>query len=112
MLYESVDSQRATRLQGACILDDVGSTPGELAEEQRRLDRLRLTVDVTCAVLRQTSGSRAEAEALVQQAREQALQLFPDKADVFELVLAPRLRRILDERWPPERRVLPFRRRC
>ena len=67
-------------------------------------------MDVTCAVLRQTRGSRAEAEALVQGVREEALRLFPDKADVFELVLAPRFRRILDERWPPQRRVLPFNR--
>jgi hypothetical protein len=34
-------------------------------------------------------------------ARRQALELFPGKADVFDLVLAPRFQRILDERWPP-----------
>ncbi len=81
-----------------------------VAEEQRRLDRLRRLVDVTCAVLRQAALSRAEAEGLVANAREEALALFPDKASVFDLVLAPRFRRILDERWPPETgRVLPFR---
>jgi hypothetical protein len=79
----------------------VGSGAGDVAEEEQRLERLRRTVDVTCAVLRQTRGSRTEAEAFVRQAREEVLRLFPDKADVFELVLAPRFRRILDERWPP-----------
>ncbi len=76
-----------------------------IEEEQRRLDRLRRRTDVTCALLRQARISRPEAEALVTQARSQALLLFPDKAHVFDLVLAPRFRRILDERWPVKERV-------
>jgi hypothetical protein len=84
--------------------------PAALAEEQRRLDRLRRTVDVTCAVLGQAELTRREADALVAAARREALSLFPDKGHVFELVIAPRFRRILDERWPARgRRVLPFR---
>jgi hypothetical protein len=74
--------------------------PGDAAEEQRRADRLRRVVDVACALLRQGRFSRAEAEAIVAQARARALELFPDKGDVFDLVLAPRFRRILEERWP------------
>jgi hypothetical protein len=83
--------------------------PEAVAEEQRRLDRLRRRVDVTCALLRQAELTRREAEALVAGARGEALCLFPDKGPVFELVIAPRFRRILEERWPPSgRRVLPF----
>jgi len=86
-----------------------GPDPADVAEEQRRADRLRRTVDVACALLRQSRFTRAEAEAVVAQARAQALALFPGKDDVFDLVLAPRFRRILDERWAPARgRVLPF----
>ena len=100
--------------------------PVAAAEEQARADRLRRTVDVACAVLRQGRLSRAEAEALVADTRRRALALFPDKGDVFDLVLAPRFRRILDEFCTggtpvsvrtdgshPSRqgRVLPFRRR-
>ena len=99
--------------------------PAAVAEEQARADRLRRTVDVACAVLRQGRLSRAEAEALVADTRRRALALFPGKEGVFDLVLAPRFRRILDEFCPrgtpvgprPEgfdqsrdRRVLPFRR--
>jgi len=84
--------------------------PGAVAEEQRRLDKLRRTVDVTCAVLRQAVLTRREAEHLVAAARRDALELFPDKGEVFDLVIAPRLERILDERWPPKPlRVLEFR---
>jgi hypothetical protein len=72
-----------------------------IAAEQRRLDRLRVVVDVTCGLLRQARIDAAEAYGLVALARQQALELFPDKGDVFDLVIAPRLRRIIDERWPP-----------
>jgi hypothetical protein len=74
--------------------------PGDVAEEQRRADRLRRIVDVACALLRQGRFSRAEAEAIVAQARARAVELFPGKGEVFDLVLAPRFRRILEERWP------------
>jgi hypothetical protein len=74
--------------------------PRDVAEEQRRADRLRRTVDVACALLRQARFTRAVAESVVGQARAQALALFPGKDDVFDLVLAPRFSRILDERWP------------
>ena len=98
--------------------------PAAIAEEQARADRLRRTVDVACALLRQGRLSRAEAEALVTDTRRRALALFPGKEDVFDLVLAPRFKRIIDEfcdRAKPavalregsdrSRRVLPFRRR-
>ena len=99
--------------------------PAAAAEEQARADRLRRTVDVACAVLRQGRLARAEAEALVADTRRRALALFPDKGDVFDLVLAPRFRRILDEFCTggtpvsarPDgsdsgrQKVLPFRRR-
>jgi hypothetical protein len=106
--------------------------PAAVAEEQARADRLRRTVDVACAVLRQGQLSREEAEALVADTRRRALALFPGKEDVFDLVLAPRFERIMDEfcctRGKPgtrakpgvalregsdqnRRKVLPFRRR-
>jgi hypothetical protein len=86
--------------------------PAAVAEEQARADRLRRTVDVACAVLRQGRLPRAEAEALIADTRREALALFPGKEDVFDLVLAPRFRRILDEFCPrPGARVLAFRKR-
>jgi hypothetical protein len=106
--------------------------PAAVVEEQARADRLRRTVDVACAVLRQGQLSRDEAEALVADTRRRALELFPGKDDVFDLVLAPRFQRIMDEfcgtrgmpgtRGKPasalpegsdqsRKKVLPFRRR-
>ena len=72
---------------------------------------LRTSVDLACAVLRQGRLSRPEAEALVAATRRRAVELFPGKESVFDLVLAPRLQRIMDEVLPvpPPARVLPFR---
>jgi hypothetical protein len=87
--------------------------PAAVAEERRRVRQLRASVDLTCAVLRQGRLGRAEAEELVAGLRHRALELFPGKGPVFDLVLAPRLERILAEVLPPSapmvRRVLPFR---
>lgn len=86
--------------------------PAEVAEERRRVRELRASVDLTCAVLRQGQTTRAEAEELVSALRHRALERFPGKEHVFDLVLAPRLRRIIDEAWPAPApgRVLAFRR--
>lgn len=84
--------------------------PAALAEEQRRADRLRRAVDVAAAVIRQGRLTRAEAEALVATTRRRALELFPDKESVFDLVLAPRFARLVEEftHDPQRGRVLPF----
>jgi hypothetical protein len=71
-----------------------------IAEEQARADRLRRTVDVACAILRQGQLSREAADALVADTRRRALALFPGKEDVFDLVLAPRFQRIIEEFCP------------
>lgn len=85
--------------------------PEAVADERRRADVLRRTVDVACALLRQARLTREEAETVVAVTRKRALELFPGKEDVFDLVLAPRFARILDEFCAaPVARVLPFRR--
>lgn len=86
--------------------------PEAVADEARRADALRRTVDVACALLRQAELSREEAEAVVAFTRARVLELFPGKEDVWGLVLAPRFARIVEEfSAPTAARVLPFRRR-
>jgi hypothetical protein len=88
----------------------VTAPQGDVLEEERRLRQLRMTVDLTCSVLMQGGLSHAEAEELVAAARRRALQLFPDKEETYELILAPRFRRLVDEFASPAGRVLAFRR--
>jgi hypothetical protein len=81
------------------------------AEERRRLRLLRTVVDLTANVLAQGRMTRPEAEALVAAARRRALELFPDKASTYDLILTPRFARLMEEfALPPAGNVVPFRR--
>jgi hypothetical protein len=77
-------------------------------EEARRLKRLRTIVDLTTAALTQDRMTREEALHLVAAARRRILELFPDKQDVYELVLAPRLARLVREHTVPPADILRF----
>jgi hypothetical protein len=81
-----------------------------LADEKRRLRQLRMVVDLTCNVLMQGRLRRDEAENLVAAARRRALELFPDKEETYELILAPRFARLVREFAYTEKRapVAPF----
>ena len=79
------------------------------AEERRRLRLLRTVVDLTTNVLAQGRMTRLEAEALVAATRRRALELFPDKAGTYDLILAPRFARLMEEFALPSN-VVPFRR--
>jgi hypothetical protein len=93
-------------------VSDAAAHAEAVADEQRRARRLRAVVDLVTAVLMQGRLGRAEAEELVAAARQQALGLFPDKEGTYDLVLAPRFARLMDEFVGPPipRKVLPFRR--
>ncbi|MGH7166481.1 MAG: hypothetical protein ACREIS_13265 [Nitrospiraceae bacterium] len=60
--------------------------------------RLRLRADLTVYRLAYGSLTREEALALIERTREEILDLFPDKGQVFDLVLRPRFLRIMNER--------------
>src|SRR5262245_11155102 len=97
------------------ILESTGPTDPPpsaeaLADEERRARRLRLVVDITCSVLMQAQLTREEAEDVVATARRCALELFPDKEETFDLILAPRFERLMSEFVGP-RKVLPFKAR-
>jgi hypothetical protein len=77
-------------------------TPEELADEARRIRRLRLVVDFTAGLIMQGALGRREAEALVGIARRTVLDLFPGSEQTYEIVYARRFQRLLDEFAGPE----------
>lgn len=87
-----------------------GPSAEAIDEENRRLHRLRLMVDVTASILMQGRLTQEEAEALVAATRERALALFPDKGETYDLILAPRFSRLIREFviGPSSARVLYF----
>ena len=74
------------------------ATREELQDEQIRVMRLRARVDLTCWRLRRAGLSREQGLELIARTREEILDLFPGKSEVFDLVLRPRFLRMLDER--------------
>ena len=71
-----------------------------LREEEQRVRRLRLLVDVTAQVLAEDEKlTLCEALRLIDAARTASWRMFPDKDDTFELVIRPRLERIVLERF-------------
>ncbi len=88
-------------------------TREEIEDEQRRARRVRLIVDFTCALIAQTRPPRHDAEQMVQAARLRILDLFPGRDETYDIVCAPRFRRILEEFArheiePPRGVVIPF----
>jgi hypothetical protein len=71
-----------------------------------------MIVDFTSNVIAQGPMSREEAEALVAAARGRILALFPGREETYELIYAPRFRRLVDEfaaRSEGHAVVVPFR---
>jgi hypothetical protein len=74
-------------------------TAEAIAEEGRRLRRLRTLVDLTAATLYQADISPGEGIDLVVSCRDSAMRLFPGREETFDLLYRPRLMRILQERF-------------
>jgi hypothetical protein len=75
------------------------ATEGEVLEENRKVRRLQLVVDLVMNVLRQSDIPVEEAAELVAQTRRFALNLFPDKGNTYDLIYQPRFQRILAEKY-------------
>jgi hypothetical protein len=74
-----------------------------LLDEQKRLRRLRLIVDLTASVLSQEPSLSPEKGLEMIARAEKAIEgLFPGSHAQFELLVRPKLLRILEERFPPD----------
>jgi hypothetical protein len=88
-------------------------TSEQLADEALRARKVRQLVDIATALIMQSNMTVDDAESLVQSIRERILALFPDGGDTYELIYAPRFRRLINEYARNRHRgvVIPFRRR-
>jgi hypothetical protein len=71
-----------------------------LQDEEKRVRMLKFVVDLNLAVLMQQADlTLREAFEIMKNTKQAALNLFPDKERVYELIYAPRFRRIISERF-------------
>jgi hypothetical protein len=75
------------------------SQAAAIAEENRRMKRLRILVNLTTAELMQSDLTLAEARAVVERMRGAALALFPGSEATFELLYGSRFERIIRGRF-------------
>jgi hypothetical protein len=84
----------------------------QLADEARRARKVRQVVDIATNLIMQSNMTRPDAEQLVALVRQQVLRLFPDGEETYELIYAPRFRRLIEEfvapPRPPRGVVIPF----
>lgn len=72
----------------------------KLLEEEKKMRRLRFIVDLAQAVLiQQHDLTLREAFDIMRDTKKAALQLFPDKESVYELIYAPKFRKIISARF-------------
>ncbi len=75
-------------------------TPGELAEENRKLRRLQIMMSMVMATISQDPNMTVEeASELVANTKRAALALFPDKEFAYDIIYKPRLQRLMRERF-------------
>lgn len=71
----------------------------EIRDEEKRIRRLRFIVDFAINFIRTNDISLEEALAICEGVKRHALKLFPDKEEAFDLIYAPRFRRLLNEKY-------------
>ncbi|MBI4464168.1 MAG: hypothetical protein HY647_05640 [Acidobacteria bacterium] len=71
----------------------------EIREEERRLRRLQLMVNLVMNVISQSNLPVEEASELVASTRRAALHLFPGKELAYDLIYKPRLQRLMAEKY-------------
>jgi hypothetical protein len=69
----------------------------ELEEEDRRIRRVRLLVDLASNLIMQGGLQRGEAEALVDLVGRGVLELFPGSERTFDVVYRTRFQRLMSE---------------
>ncbi len=69
-------------------------------EELRKIRRLQVMMNMVMSVISQDVNMTVEeASEMVADARRAALAMFPDKALAYDLIYAPRLQRLMCERF-------------
>jgi hypothetical protein len=71
----------------------------EIREENRKVRRLQIVVDLVMSVLGQSDVPIEEAAEMVAATRRFALSLFPDKAETYDLIYQTRFKRLLSEKY-------------
>jgi hypothetical protein len=68
----------------------------EIIEENKKVRRLRFIVDFALQYIRTQQITHDQAIGIVEGVKKHALLFFPDKEETFDIIYAPRFRRVLN----------------
>ena len=71
----------------------------EILEENRKVRRLQIVVNLMLNLVAQSDLPVEEAAQLVAQTRQFALKLFPDKELTYDLIYQPKFKRLMAEKY-------------
>jgi len=71
----------------------------EALEEEKKLRRLRFLVDFTLNFIRTHDITHDHAISIVEGVKKHTLKLFPGKEEAFDIIYAPRFKRVLNEKF-------------
>jgi hypothetical protein len=71
----------------------------ESLDEEKKLRRLRFVVDFALEFIRTQDINHDSAMTIVEGVRKHTLKLFPGKEDAFDIIYAPRFKRVLNEKF-------------
>jgi hypothetical protein len=71
----------------------------EIEEEEKKLRRLRFIVDFSLKYIETQSLSHDEALKIIEGVRKHTLKLFPGKEEAFDIIYAPRFKRLLNAKF-------------
>jgi hypothetical protein len=75
-------------------------TQAEIQDENRRIRRLQIMMNMVMSVISQDSSLTLEqASELVVNTKRAALAMFPDKEFAYDIIYKPRLQRLMRERF-------------
>jgi len=69
---------------------------GQIEDARRQMRRLQVVVDLACAAIRSGAYTRAECLDVIEACRRWAAKLCPDRPDLFEMIYARRMERLID----------------
>jgi hypothetical protein len=79
--------------------ENLVKSPDSILEEDKKMRRLRIIVDLTASVLAQEKLTIDEALDLINGTKRTVLQLFPGKEETFDIIYGTRFARIMRERF-------------
>jgi hypothetical protein len=97
----SSESDRNEEYSGQTLSSPLSSqSVQEKMEEQRKIRRLQMMMDMVMSVISQDGSLTVDQAAeLVADSKKAALAMFPDKELAYNIIYKPRLQRLMRERY-------------